>query len=129
MSALYRCSASAFPGHIANEGETRISATITHKFSQLGNDTAGAREFLPRKKFCGRATPVTLKNWSEPADIVTEGENAMRTRFWMLASLTLILLAPMASARSRKPHPAGTHPKPNHPVSKYKHKKPKKFKH
>ncbi|MBZ5610616.1 MAG: hypothetical protein LAP38_20320 [Acidobacteriia bacterium] len=50
----------------------------------------------------------------------------MRLRCWIVPCLTLFLLAPIASARSRKPHPAGVHPKPNHPTSKYKAKKPKK---
>lgn len=51
----------------------------------------------------------------------------MRTRFCVVC-LFLSLLVPAASAK-RKPHPAGKHPKPNHPMSKYKAKKPKKFKH
>jgi hypothetical protein len=50
----------------------------------------------------------------------------MRIRFWIIPCLFLSLLAPAASAKQRKPHPAGTHPKPNHPMSKYK--KPKKQK-
>jgi hypothetical protein len=52
----------------------------------------------------------------------------MRTRFWIITCLLLILLVPSASARQRKPHPGGKHPKPNHPTSKLKIKKPKKFK-
>ena len=52
----------------------------------------------------------------------------MRTRFWIIACLSFCLLVPAASARQRKPHPADKHPKPAHPMSKYKAKKPKKFK-
>ncbi len=52
----------------------------------------------------------------------------MRTRFWIITCLCFCLLVPAASARQRKPHPAGKHPKPIHPMSKYKAKKPKKFK-
>lgn len=53
----------------------------------------------------------------------------MRTRFLIVAGLFLSLLAPAASAKQRKPHPAGKHPKPSHPMSNYKAKKPKKIKH
>jgi hypothetical protein len=53
----------------------------------------------------------------------------MRMRFWIITCLLLMLWVPAASARQRKPHPAGKHPKPTHPMSKYKAKKPKKFKH
>jgi len=56
-------------------------------------------------------------------------QNTMRTRFWMITCLCFGLLVPAASANQRKPHPAGKHPKPNHPMSKYKAKKPKKIKH
>ena len=53
----------------------------------------------------------------------------MRIRPFVTACLCLGLLVSTASAKQRKPHPAGKHPKPNHPVTKYKAKKPKKIKH
>ena len=56
----------------------------------------------------------------------------MRNRAWIVASLLLGLLVPAASADQKKPHAAGPHPKPNHPMSKVKSKKykpPKTQKH
>jgi len=54
----------------------------------------------------------------------------MRTRFWIVSCLCLCLLAPAASAKQKKPHAVGKHPKPNHAMSKVnKAKKPKKIKH
>jgi len=52
----------------------------------------------------------------------------MQKRFWIITCLLLSLFVPAASARQRKPHPAGKHPKPAHPMSKYKAPKKKKFK-
>lgn len=42
----------------------------------------------------------------------------MRIRLWIVPFLFLCLLAPAASAKQRKPHPVGKHPKPNHSTSK-----------
>jgi hypothetical protein len=54
----------------------------------------------------------------------------MRTRHLVILCLSFGLIASSASAKStqKKPHAVGSHPKPNHPVSKYKPKKQKKIK-
>jgi len=51
----------------------------------------------------------------------------MRIRLCLVPALLLGLLTLPASAKQRKPHEAGPHPKPNHPMSKVK--KQKKVKH
>jgi hypothetical protein len=42
----------------------------------------------------------------------------MRIRFWIIPCLFLCLLAPSATAKQRKSHAGGKHPKANHPMSK-----------
>jgi hypothetical protein len=42
----------------------------------------------------------------------------MRIRLCIVPCLCLGLLASVASAKQRPPHPVGKHPKPNHPMSK-----------
>lgn len=53
----------------------------------------------------------------------------MRIRFWIVPCLCLFLLASSASAKQRKPHTAGKHPKANHSMSKVnKSSKPRTIK-